>query len=348
MTCEVNKISPQRPEKDLIKKSAEIIKKGGLVAFPTETVYGLGANALDKNAVKKIFQAKKRPPDNPIIVHIADFKDLTKLAKKIPKEAKILAKKFWPGPLTLILFKKKIVPDEVTAKANTVAIRMPDNKIALALIKASGVPIAAPSANLAGRPSPTTAQAVFEDLGDKIDLILDGGKTKFGIESTVIDLTVKPPLILRPGAISFEKLKKILKDLRLHPTILGKRTKEKIVKSPGMKYRHYAPKAILVLVQEEGREKIKKIKNLISQYQKQGKKVGVMCVSESKKFYKMANLVLPVGSKKNLKKIAQNLFETLRKFDKKGMDIILSESFPEKEIGFSIMHRLKKAASIIV
>jgi len=348
MVCEILKINPQRPEKNLIKKSAEIIKKGGLVAFPTETVYGLGANALDKNAVKKIFQVKKRPLDNPIIVHIADFKDLTKLAKKIPKEAQILAKKFWPGPLTLILFKKKIVPDEVTAKTKTVAIRMPDNKVALALIKASRVPIAAPSANLAGRPSPTTARAVFEDLGDKIDLILDGGKTKIGIESTVVDLTTKPPLLLRPGGIPFEQLKRILKDLKLHPALVGKKTKEKIVKSPGMKYRHYAPRAKLILVKGEGRELVEKIKNLISQYQKEGEKVGVMCTLESEKFYQKANLVLPVGSRKALKKVAQNLFETLREFDKKGIDIILSESFPEKGIGFSIMHRLKKASSLII
>jgi L-threonylcarbamoyladenylate synthase len=209
MACQLIKIHSQKPEKEILQKAAKIIREGGLVAFPTETVYGLGANALDKKAVRKIFEVKRRPLDNPVIVHIAKIEDLDLLSKSIPKEARILAEKFWPGPLTLVLFKKKIVPDEITAGGETVAIRMPKNKIALELIKTSGVPIAAPSANLAGKPSPTTAQHVFEDLGEKVDLILDGGKTKIGLESTVVDLTVKPPQILRPGGISFEELKKL-------------------------------------------------------------------------------------------------------------------------------------------
>ena len=342
MTSQIIKIDPQNPEENFIEKAARIIKKGGLVAFPTETVYGLGANALNKKAVKKIFEAKKRPLDNPIIVHIADFKDLFKLTKKIPKIVKNLAKIFWPGPLTLVLFKKKIVPNEVTAGSDTVAIRMPKNKIALELIKASGFPIAAPSANLAGRPSPTTAWHVFEDLGKKIDLILDGGPTKVGVESTVVDLTVKPPLILRPGGLSFEKLKKVLKDLKPHPFLKGEKLRDKILKSPGMKYRHYAPKAPLILI--EGKDFVSKIQNLINQYKKRKKKVGVMATKETKKFYKNANLILTPGSRKNLEEIAKNLFKVLRQFDKKRVDIILAESFPEKGIGFAIMHRLKKAA----
>ncbi len=342
MSSEIIKIHPQKPEKKILERAAKIIKRGDLVAFPTETVYGLGANALDKKAVRKIFEVKKRPMDNPIIVHIADFEDLFKLAKKIPKEAKILANKFWPGPLTLVLFKRKIVPDTVTAGSKTVAIRMPENKIALELIKTAGLPIAAPSANLAGRPSPTTAKDVFEDLGDKIDLILDGGKTKIGVESTVIDLTKKPFQILRPGGISFEKLKKVLKNVELHPFLKGEKLKDKIVKSPGMKYRHYAPKAPLILV--EGKDQVSKIQNLIGYYQKRKKIIGVMATEETKKFYKKANLVLTVGSGKNLEEIAKNLFETLREFDKQKVEIILSESFPERGIGFAIMHRLKKAA----
>lgn len=340
--CQIVKVSPKKPEKEIIEKAAKIIKKGGLVAFPTETVYGLGANAFDKKAVRKIFEVKKRPIDNPIIVHIADFSYLKKLAKKIPKEAEILAKNFWPGPLTFVLIKKKIVPDEVTAGTKTVAIRMPKNKIALELIKKSGVPIAAPSANLAGRPSPTTAKHVFEDLGDKIDLILDGGKTKVGVESTVVDLTVKPPLILRPGGVSLEQLRKFLKDIQPHPFLIDEKLKVKIVKSPGMKYRHYAPKAPLILVKEE--DKIEKIKKLIEFYKKKKKIVGVMTTKENKKFYKKADLVLAVGSQKNLNQVAKNLFKTLREFDKKGVDVILAEGFPEKGIGFAIMHRLKKAA----
>ena len=239
--------------KEILHKAVRIIKKGGLVAFPTETVYGLGANALDKKAVRKIFKVKKRPLDNPIIVHIAEIEDLNLLAKNIPEEVKILTKKFWPGPLTLVLFKKKIVPEEVTAGTNTVAIRMPDNEIALRLIRSSGVPIAAPSANLAGKPSSTIAQHVFEDLGDKIDLIFDGGPTKIGVESTVVDLTVQPPQILRPGGISFEELKRVIKNIQLHPSLLSEiRFASQLfngVKSPGMKYRHYAPKASLILVE---------------------------------------------------------------------------------------------------
>ena len=343
--------------KKLIEKAAKIIKKGGLVAFPTETVYGLGANALNKKAVGKIFEVKGRPIDNPLIVHIADFKDLKKLAISIPKEAEILvyppkfclaksrrARKFWPGPLTLVLFKKKIVPDEVTAGTGTVAIRMPKNKIALELIKAAKVPIAAPSANLAGRPSPTTAQHVFEDFGDRVDLIIDGGRTKVGVESTVLDLTVKPPQILRPGGVSFEELKKILKNIKPHPFLLGKELKDKVIKSPGMKYRHYAPKALLILVKRNLKERVKKFKNLINFYKKQKKIVGVMISQETKKFLKKGDVILVVGSRKNLKEISRNLFKTLREFDKKKVGVILAETFPEKGIGFAIMHRLKKAA----
>jgi len=345
MLCQIIKVNPQKPKKNFIQKAAKIIKRGGLVAFPTETVYGLGANALDKKAVRKIFEVKKRSLDNPVIVHIAKAKHLNLLARKIPDEVKILVKKFWPGPLTLALFKKKIVPNEVTAGSNTVAIRMPKNKIALELIKVSKVPIAAPSANLAGRPSPTIAKHVFEDLGDKIDLILDGGKTKIGVESTVLDLTVNPPLILRPGGISLEKLRKILKDVKLHPFLKGEKLKEKIVKSPGMKYRHYAPKAPLILV--EGKDQIAKIQKLIKYYQKKKQTVGVMATKETKRFYKKANLVLVVGSRKKLEEVARNLFKTLREFDRKKIDIILTEGFPEKGIGFAIMHRLKKAAKIV-
>lgn len=342
MKTKIIKINPKNPEISKIKIAAKILRKGGLVAFPTETVYGLGANALNRKAVKKIFATKKRPLNNPVIVHIADLKDLEKLAKNIPKEAKILTQKFWPGPLTISLFKKKIVPAEVTAGGNTVAIRMPKNKIALELIKASKVPIAAPSANLAGRPSPTTANHVFEDLGDKIDLILDGGKTQIGVESTVVDLTVKPPLILRPGGISLEKLRKVLKDIQPHPFLLGEKLRDKIIKSPGMKYRHYAPKAPLILIEEK--DFIKRIQNLIDFYKKKKKIVGVLASAETKKFYQKADLVLVPGSRKNLEKIAQNLFKTLREFDKTKVDIILAESFPEKGIGFAIIHRLKKAA----
>jgi len=348
MACQIIKVNPKKPQKKIIQMAAEIIKKGGLVAFPTETVYGLGANGLDKKAIKKIFKAKRRPQDNPLILHIADLKDLFKLAKKVPKEAQTLVQKFWPGPLTIVLFKRKSIPNEVSANRDTVAIRMPRNKIAQELIKASGVPIAAPSANLAGRPSPTSAKDVFEDLGREIDLILDGGKTKIGIESTVVDLTVKPPLILRPGAISIEELKKFLPNIKLHPFLIGKKLKEKTPKSPGMKYKHYAPEAPLILIQGNLKEKIEKFQNLISFYKKQKKRIGIMVSKETKKFLKNGKVNLILGTQKNLKEIARNLFNALRQFDRKKIDIILCESFPEKEIGFAIMYRLKKAASKIV
>lgn len=343
MTCQIIKVNSKKSKKNLIQKAAEIIKRGGLVAFPTETVYGLGADALNKKAVRKIFKLKRRPLDNPLIVHIAHFDDLFKLVKEIPQTAKILAKKFWPGPLTLVLPKKKIVPDEVTAGQKTVAIRMPRNKIALELIKTAKVPLAAPSANLASRPSPTTAKHVFDDLGNKIDLILDGGRTKIGLESTVLDLTVKPHLILRPGGITLEKLRKVSKDIKLHPFLFDGKLKTKIVKSPGMRHRHYAPKASLILIEEEN--PAPKIQKLIAYYQRKKKIVGVMVAKENKKFYQEADLVLSPGSRENLKEVAQNLFKTLREFDKQKVDIILTESFPEKGIGFAIMNRLKKAAS---
>ncbi len=332
-------------QKAVMKKAARIIRQGGLVAFPTETVYGLGANALDKKAVRKIFEAKGRPLDNPLIVHIADVKDLSKLARNIPKEAGILTKKFWPGPLTLVLFKKKIVPKEVTAGGNTIAVRMPKNKTALELIKSSGVPIAAPSANLASKPSPTTAKHVSGDLGNRVDLILDGGRTKIGVESTVVDLTVKPFQVLRPGGLVLEELKKVLKDIQPHTSLLGKELKGK-VKSPGMKYRHYAPAASLILVAGTMKQTTDKIQALVKKYKNLGKKVGVMASLETKNKYSEADVVLSAGSRKNLKSIAKNLFRVLRNFDKQGVDVILAETFPEKEIGFTIMDRLKKAARL--
>ena len=335
----------KKPNEKALKQAAKIIKRGGLVAFPTETVYGLGASALDKNAVRKIFKVKGRPLDNPLIVHLADIKDLNELVKEISKTAKILIKKFWPGPLTLVFVKKKIVLKEIVGRTNTVAIRMPKNKVALELIKKAGVPIVAPSANLAGRPSPTTAQHVFEDLRDKVDLILDGGRAKIGIESTVLDLTVNPPQILRPGGISFEELKKIIKNIQPYLDFTSQSCN--VVKSPGMKYRHYAPKAPLILISGRTKEKISRIQSLIKKYQKQNKKVGVLVSFEAKKFYKEADLILSPGSRKNLEKVAQNLFKNLRKFDRKGVNIILAETFPEKDIGFAVMHRLKKAVESV-
>jgi len=326
------KVNPWRPSKRKIQTAAGIIRRGGLVAFPTETVYGLGANALDVEAVEKIFEVKGRPLDNPVIVHIAKKEELKKLAKEVPEKAKILAERFWPGPLTLILKKSEVLPGVTTAGLDTVAIRMPDNKTALGLISASGVPIAAPSANISGRPSPTAAEHVMRDLNGKIDAVIDGGAANIGLESTVLDLTASVPTILRPGGVTFEELKGVLGKVEKQSILLGK------PRSPGMKYRHYAPKAELILVGDA--EKIPEIVSKLS-----GKKIGILATRENAQMY--SGIVEVVGSRKNLREVARNLFNALRKLDEEGVDIIISENFEEKGIGLAIMNRLKKAASKI-
>ncbi len=340
MKTEIIKINPKSPNNSIIKFAASIIRRGGLVGFPTETVYGLGADALNPDAVKKIFKIKKRPVDNPLIVHIARKKDLRKLVENIPPKAKILIKKFWPGPLTLVLNKSSIVPKEVTAGGETVAIRMPKNPVALALIRAAKTPIAAPSANLAGKPSPTKAEHVLADFDKKIGLIIDGGQTSIGLESTVLDLTENPPVILRPGGITKECLEKIIGKVETLKTFKGGKAK-----SPGLKYRHYAPKARMILVAGNMNEIIKKIKRLADFYKRQNKKIGIMASAETKKYYNAENVILSVGSRKKLKTVARNLFSVLREFDRLKVEIILAESFPETKIGCAIQNRLKRAAS---
>ena len=265
-----------------IRRAAKLLIQGKLVAFPTETVYGLGANALDSLAVKKIFKAKGRPSDNPLIVHIATIKELDMVADQVPEIARKLMKKFWPGPLTFVLRKKEIVPDAVTAGGPTVAVRMPKHPVALSLIKAAGCPVAAPSANLAGKPSPTTADHVAEDLGENVDVILDGGRTKHGLESTVIDIKAGVVEILRTGAITADMLAKVL---GYKPKIV-KHTKGK-ARSPGMKYRHYAPSVDLVLVSEPDRKKmIATVERLIGEYHRQGLLVGSLLPKNTARFTK--------------------------------------------------------------
>jgi L-threonylcarbamoyladenylate synthase len=340
---DIYKVNPQKPEKVILRKAADIIKKNGLVAFPTETVYGLGADALNSDAVKKIFFAKERPMDNPLIVHIADKDDIYTLAKNIPKEANNLIRKFFPGPLTIVLEKKPIVPDETTARLATVALRMPENRIAIDLIQASKTPIAAPSANRAGRPSPTRAEHVFQDLKGKVDLIIDGGPTKLGLESTVVDLTVEIPLILRPGAITLEMLRPELKRIKLHPSILGNHADLTIPKSPGMKYRHYAPKTKLMVI-VGNRENIHfKIEELIHNLHMKKMKVGIASVSEKKY---PADHIENLGYSKN--EIAKNLFDILRRFDELNLDLIIAEGVDEEGIGLAIMNRLQKASGYAV
>ncbi len=337
------KVNSEKPEKNIIQAAAEIIRKGGLVAFPTETVYGLGANALDPKAVRRIYAAKNRPLDNPLIVHIADKKDVYKLSDEVPDSAAKLMD-FWPGPLTLVLKASKIVPRETTGGLDTVAIRMPNHKVALALIRESGVPIAAPSANLAGRPSPTTARHVRQDLEGRIDMILDAGPTRIGVESTVVDLTSKPPQVLRPGGLPFEELRCALDDIKLHPSVVAdRRLHLDRAPSPGMKHKHYSPMAQLILVEGDMEALISKIQELVDRYDEDGMKIGVLATDETKSRYR-ADVIKSLGSRNDLPCMAKNLFKLLREFDEEKVDIIIAEGIPLKHLGLAVMNRLRKAS----
>ena len=335
----VYKVDPLEPDRLILRKAAEIIRKGGLVAFPTETVYGLGANALDPEAVKKIFLTKGRPADNPLIVHIADKDHIHKLTKNVPKEAEALITRFFPGPLTIVLEKKPIVPDETTASLPTVAVRMPNHKIALGLIEESYTPIAAPSANKAGRPSPTKAQHVLQDLGGEVELIIDGGATRFGLESTVVDLTAKPPELLRPGAVTLEMLREVLGTVHIHPSVLQQVAWKDVAKSPGMKYRHYAPRAELMVVLGNHRDVQMKIEQLIQDFCLRNMRIGV--ATTTGKQYRVSHLERLGMSKQE---IARNLFDVLRRFDEARVDVIFAEGVDEEGLGLAIMNRLKKAS----
>lgn len=327
---------------DFIKEAAKVIKNNGLVAFPTETVYGLGANALNVEAVKKIFIAKGRPQDNPLIVHVAS-KDISNLVSDIPKSAQVMMEKFWPGPLTLILKKKEIIPNETSANLDSVGIRMPDNEIALKLIELSECPIAAPSANISGRPSPTDVERCIEDLSGRIDYIVGGNNSKVGVESTIVDCTVEPPVILRPGGITLEMLKEIHPGIAIDKGIMAKPTEDFKPKAPGMKYRHYAPNAKVRIVCGDEKKTIDKINEMVHNYIDEGKKVGILSSEENVNSYKEGNII-SLGSVSDLSEVAKNLFEALRRFDDIKVDVILSEAFKEEGVGIAIMNRLKKAA----
>jgi len=339
---ELLRINSKRPNESIIARASKLISSGEIVAFPTETVYGLGANALDPSAISKIYQMKGRPSDNPLIVHIADMKMLRRLVSEIsPRDMRII-KKFWPGPVTLVLKKSKIVPKITTGGLGTIAVRMPRNKIALALIKRSGFPIAAPSANISGRPSPTNASHVKDDLDGKVKLILDGGSTEIGIESTVIDMTLRTPVILRPGGISKESIEDEIGEVHFHHSLLGlhRRTK-KINKSPGMKYRHYSPNARVVIVEGSRIRAKAKIIELTEKLKHEGKKVSIMTASKSLK--PNVDSVLYMGN--TLDTIARNLFANLRKADSDHIDVIVVQGIHYNNTGFAIMNRLKKAAA---
>lgn len=341
LNTEVFFLDENNIDPDVMDKAADRIRKGGTVVFPTETVYGLGANALSGEAVKGIFTAKGRPSDNPLIAHISSMNMLLYLiGSPLSASARRLIEKYWPGPLTLIFKKSRKVPDEVTAGLDTVAIRMPDNKIALELIKRSELPIAAPSANISGRPSPTLPEHVLEDMKGRVDMILCGSKSRIGVESTVLDLSGDAPVILRPGGVTLEELQSVLGQVELD---CGLVTGSGVPKAPGMKYTHYAPKADMIIVRGELENIKKKIKQLAAENAAKGLKVGVLASDETADSYRDC-VVLSLGSRTKTEVIASNVFEKLREFDKLGVDIIFAEALDEKYMGLAVMNRMKKAA----
>lgn len=327
-----------------IKKAGGILAEGGLVAFPTETVYGLGTDALNSEAAARIYLAKGRPSDNPLIVHIAKIEALNEVASDVPPAAYQLAEAFWPGPLTMILNKSDKIPFSTTGGLDTVAVRMPSNALALAIIKASGTHIAAPSANVSGKPSPTKAEHVIADLNGKVDMIVDGGTVCIGIESTIIDLTGSIPMILRPGMITREMLCLILGEVAIDPAVLAPGVPGTVPpKAPGMKYKHYAPIGELTLIEGDEAAVIKKINQLIRAKEDEGFRVGVMATDETLAAYHCQNKI-SMGSRQDYKAIARHLYDTLRRFDALNVDYIYCESFKKKDVWQAIMNRLLKAA----
>jgi L-threonylcarbamoyladenylate synthase len=338
----IEKIDRHQMDEQILAKAGEILKCGGLVAFPTETVYGLGANALNEDAAKKTYAAKGRPSDNPLIVHIADVEDLPIVARNISDKAKQLMEQFWPGPLTFIFEKQYIVPYGTTGGLNTVAVRMPTDEIARAVIRAGGGYISAPSANTSGRPSPTSAEHVADDFDGKIDMIIDGGNVDIGLESTILDMTVEPPMILRPGAITKEMLEEVIGEVAVDATLLTEDTGD-APKAPGMKYRHYAPKAQLVIVKGEVGETLKAIRQIAYEQTRLGFKVGIIASGETAEYY-TNGIVKNIGTRSNENSIAKNLYRVLREFDEEDVSYIYSEAFDGDGIGSAIMNRLEKAA----
>ncbi|KAF2956107.1 L-threonylcarbamoyladenylate synthase [Marinitoga sp. 38H-ov] len=339
MKTKLLKINPFDIDLNKINIAADIIKLGGLVVFPTETVYGLGANALNEKAARKIYEAKGRPSDNPLIMHfdkLEKIKDYVYITKELYEKIKV----FVPGPITFVLKRKNIVPDIITANMDTVAVRIPAHPIANKLIEMSGVPIAAPSANLSGKPSPTIAEHVIEDMLGRVDTIIDGGNVDFGLESTVIDLTEETPSILRPGPITPEKLKEVFGEIKIPEFIYGK-AKVDIAKAPGMKYRHYAPDKKTILV-EYSRDRINIIKEKIKNY-----KNPLLVLFEEDKVYFNEYDIIVSGRENDYYKIAVNLFSILRNADKTNNDVIIIEGVEDKGLGISIMNRLRKASTEI-
>lgn len=340
---EIITIDPQAIDQVQINRAGDILKRGGLVAFPTETVYGLGGDATNPGASKAIYAAKGRPSDNPLIVHITNMKDLERIVAEVPQAAYTLAEHFWPGPLTMIFRKNEKIPYETTGGMDTVAVRMPSDPIARALIDASTGYIAAPSANTSGRPSPTQASHVAEDLGGRIDMIVDGGPVGIGLESTIVDLTEQAPMILRPGYITLEMLREVLgQEVSVDPGLIAADSDRK-PKAPGMKYRHYAPKADLKVVEGATDAVVAEINRRCEQLIAQNLCVGIIATEETKTRYTQGT-VISIGARDDEEAIARHLYGILRDFDTMGVDAIFSESFAAAGIGQAIMNRLLKAA----
>ncbi len=342
-------LDASRPE--AVEQAAGIIRRGGIVAFPTETVYGLGADGFNAVAVERIFAAKGRPADNPLILHVAGEEMVDLVARGRPATADVLMARFWPGPLTLVLPRREEVPDVVAAGLPTVAVRCPAHPVALALIAGVGRPVAAPSANRSGRPSPTTAEDVMEDLAGRIDAVLDDGPTGLGVESTVVDVTVSPPLVLRPGGLPLEALREVLPGVRLHPAVLdgGKGAAEAgAARSPGMRYVHYAPRADLILIEgppdRVAREACLRALGLLER----GLRVGVLATDETLECYREAAargvIVRNMGSRRRLDQVAASLFHLVRSLDRQGVAVILAEGVEREGLGLAVMDRLTRAA----
>lgn len=329
-------------ENAALRRAGEVLKQGGLVAFPTETVYGLGGDALNRDSSRKIYAAKGRPSDNPLIVHVCCFEDVYPIVVEMPEEAKKLAEAFWPGPLTMRFFKSDRVPDETTGGLDTVAVRMPSHPIARKLIEYGGRYVAAPSANTSGRPSPTVAKYVVEDMDGKIEVVIDGGEVGIGLESTIVDMTVSPPQILRPGYITEEMLRQVLGEVDVDVTIMRDDSGQ-APKAPGMKYRHYAPKGDLTIVMGASEAVTEYINAHAESDRANGERVGVIGTEEVLDSY-YADVVKSVGSRADEESIARHLYTILREFDDEGVTRIYSEGFATDGFGQAIMNRLLKAA----
>ena len=342
MKTEIVKIDEEQIDQEAIARAGEILKRGGLVAFPTETVYGLGGDALNENSSRLIYAAKGRPSDNPLIVHITNMEALKKIVTEIPPAARKLAERYWPGPLTMIFHKSSAVPLATTGGLDTVAVRMPSHKTARAMIDAAGGYITAPSANRSGRPSPTVARYVIEDLDGLVDMIIDGGEVNIGLESTIIDLTGEVPTILRPGYVTQDMLTETLGLVDVDRTILDANSRQ-APKAPGMKYRHYAPKGNLSIVEGEPERVVSYINERISALQKEGRKTGVIATDETVARYH-GDDIKSVGGRRDEEVIAKHLFRILREFDDDNVEVMFTESFETAGIGQAIMNRLLKAA----